>query len=572
MASAKRVAEELGCRVGEEVGYRVRFDNSSSDRTRIVFITDGTLVQELLADEMLMKYSFIILDEVHVRSANLDFLVPMLRRTCQQRKEPFNLLISSATIDVDRFADFFGAPGPISPSLPIQAPVIVVGGHNYMVEVFHDTSVLAAVERYKEHSKVRSELALAAAFRVHKIVRRRKTGDILVFLPGQEEIEQCCDLLRHVAAELNVRLDIRPLLGALPYDVQKEALKPAQDGRRRVVVATNIAETSLTIDGIIHVIDSGVSNEPLFQPETGFHWITKARISKYSSVQRAGRAGRTAPGRCYRLYTHEQYDEMPTSDSAEITRADFAEILLRMSKLEIANVLDFDFMQKPSEKYFIRAVKDLVAIGAMNASGRITPHGEKIMELALEPCLGNALLRSAKHGCAEEMLVIVAIISVDYAKVFYKPQDKRLREAAIEKWRHLHFGAGDHLTLWNVYRKWTTVGGCGRKWCDDNFVYYQTMHSAKKLIDQLRRQLAQMRVPIKSCGSQFERVEAALAESFADKVASFDRYRGYVWLADKPERLEHKVLERPKLVICYKVVVAGERKLPQMELRKVASG
>ncbi|KAH7715748.1 ATP-dependent RNA helicase DHX33 isoform 2 [Aphelenchoides avenae] len=171
---------------------------------------------------------------------------------------------------------------------------------------------------------------------------------------------------------------------------------------------------------------------------------------------------------------------MATSESAEITRADLAQTLLQMCKLNITDVLNFDFMQKPSKRYFVKAVEDLVAIGAMNARLlTITPHGEKMMKLALEPCLANALLRSAEHGCTEEMMIIVALISVDYAKVFYKPWEESSLMAAMEKWRELTSDVGDHLTLLNVYRKWTVYGGCGWQWCENNFIHYQTMVNAK---------------------------------------------------------------------------------------------
>ncbi|KAH7715744.1 Pre-mRNA splicing factor ATP-dependent RNA helicase PRP22 [Aphelenchoides avenae] len=562
MASARRVAQELGCRVGEEVGYRVRFDNSSSDRTRIVFLTDGILVQELLGDPLLTKYSFIILDEAHVRSVNLDFLLPMLRMTLR-RRGGISLLISSATIDADRFADYFGAPGPISSSLSIPAPIILVDGQNYTVEVIYDASIYSAVDVYMEDPKMRkrSEHALAAALKVKELVRGADMGDILVFLPGQEEIEECCYELSIPFVPM-APLDVRPLFGALPSHLQNDALKPAHAGRRKVVVATNIAETSLTIDGIVHVIDTGVAKEPRFDPETGFHFIVETKISKYSAIQRAGRAGRTAPGKCYRLYSQEQYDTMPTSDSAEMTRADLAETLLRMSKLNITDVLNFPFMEKPSIPYYVRALDDLVAMGALDAESRtLTPHGEMIMKLALEPCLANALIRSAEYGCSEEMLVIVALISVDCAKVFYKPQDKLFTQLAVEMRAELKSHAGDHLTLLNVYREWTGVGDCGQQWCDDNFVYFQTMVNAKACLGG-----------------------AVATNSNAFKPlwrrASPTKRRGdgvYAWLADKPQLFKKKVKvvasmdsdlhQCPrKLVICYKVVVSGSSRKRQMQL------
>ncbi|KAH7715747.1 RNA helicase-like splicing factor (HRH1) [Aphelenchoides avenae] len=309
MASARRVAKELRCRVGEEVGYHVRFDNCSSDQTRILFMTDGILVQELLADPLLTKYTFVILDEAHVRSVNLDFLIPMLRRTLQERDE-FSLIISSATIDADRFADYFGAPGPISASLSFPAPIVLVDGQTYPVEIIYDPSVYTTLDRYIGDRKVRARgrSALAAALKVKQIEWRGVAGDILVFLPGQEEIEECCTELEKFVRVWHAPLDIRPLFGALPSHQQNDVLKPAQDGRRKVVVATNIAETSLTIDGIVHVIDTGVWKEPVFDPDTGFHKIVLDRISKYSAIQRAGRAGRTAPGKCYRLYSQERYE------------------------------------------------------------------------------------------------------------------------------------------------------------------------------------------------------------------------------------------------------------------------
>ncbi|KAH7715745.1 RNA helicase-like splicing factor (HRH1) [Aphelenchoides avenae] len=316
MASAKRVAQELGCHVGEEVGYHVRFDNSSSERTRILFMTDGILVQELLSDPLLKKYRCIILHEAHVRSANLDFLIPMLRRTLETRGS-LKLIISSATIDADRFAKYFegrpiafGAPGP-SASLKIPAPIVLVDGRSYPVDEIYDESIYAAVNRcYRGDPKVfdRSKYALAAAIKVKQIIRSGEAGDVLVFLPGQEEIEVCCAELYVFADEHHAPLDVYPLFGALPSHMQDDALQPAKEGRRKVVVATNIAETSLTIDGIVHVIDTGVAKEAHFEPTTGFYRIVLGRVSKYSAIQRAGRAGRVRPGKCHRLYTQKQYE------------------------------------------------------------------------------------------------------------------------------------------------------------------------------------------------------------------------------------------------------------------------
>ncbi|KAH7715746.1 Helicase-associated domain containing protein [Aphelenchoides avenae] len=269
---------------------------------------------------------------------------------------------------------------------------------------------------------------------------------------------------------------------------------------------------------------------------------------------------------------------MPTYESAEITRTDLAQTLLQMSKLNITDVMSFPFMEKPTEEYFVRAIDDLIAIGAMDAGLlTITPHGQKIMKLALEPCLANALIRSAEHGCTEEMLIIVALISVDYAKVFYKPPDKDLREAAMEKWRELTSDAGDHLTLLNVYRKWTVDGGCGWQWCQDNFVYFQTMKNAKKLVDQIGRQLAELGVRRSSCDSQHYLVQAALAASFSDKAASHYAEGLYFWLADKCQSFEYRMrvmasadsvlhASRRKLVICHRVITSISMKTCQMLL------
>ncbi|KAH7725904.1 hypothetical protein AAVH_06749 [Aphelenchoides avenae] len=265
--------------------------------------------------------------------------------------------------------------------------------------------------------------------------------------------------------------------------------------------------------------------------------------------------------------------QMPTCERAEMTRTDLAQIVLQMRKLNITELHKFDFMHKPTNEYFFKAVKDLVAIGAMDARLlTITPHGKKVMKLALEPCLANALLRSAEHRCTEEMLIIVALISVDYAKIFYIPRERSSRRASLDKRRALWVDAGDHLTLLNVYRKWTVDGRCGRQWCDENFVSFYTMKNAKKLVDQIGGQLSLLNVSRRSCGSDYRRVQAALAASFGDKAACHCGDGRYAWLADKCQLFDKKMRvvassdsviqgDPRRLVICYKVIVSTGTKM-----------
>jgi ATP-dependent RNA helicase DDX35 len=468
---ATRVAEEMRCSVGEEVGYSIRFEDKTSARTRIKFLTDGLLLREALVDPLLSRYSVIMVDEAHERSLSTDVLLGILKKIKKKRSE-LRIIVSSATLQAEDIASFF-----MEEDRDTDCKIISIEGRAFPVDTLY-------LERPAEDY---IEKAVEVAFEIHL---SESSGDILVFLSGREEIETAIQLLSERAAKLNpkaIALLPLPLYAGLTTDEQMYVFEPAPENARKVVFSTNIAEASVTIDGIAFVIDAGFAKLRAYDPRTGIDALTAVPISKASAIQRAGRAGRTKPGKCFRLYTEEAFSRLPDSTVPEIQRSNLASIVLQLKALGIDNIARFNFISSPPSQLVVRALELLYSLGAVDDYAKLTkPLGIRMAELSVEPMMGKVLLSAPSFGPVSEILSIAAMTSLQGSAWFQQGDEKKAMHASRHK-----FAAeeGDHLTLLNVYHAFVTRGHKDPKWCRDNHLNYKSMLRAVSVRAQLKRYL-----------------------------------------------------------------------------------
>ena len=426
MSVAKRVSEEYGCKLGNKVGYSIRFEDCTSNETIIKYMTDGMLLREALIDRDLKAYSVIILDEAHERNVHTDVLFGLLKSTIERRKD-LHVIVTSATLEAEKFSAYFN-----------DCPIFTIPGRNFHVELFFT----------QEPESDYLEATLDTIMQIHLT---EPPGDILVFLTGQEEIDTTCQILNERMAALGdsaPALIVLPVYSAQPSEVQSRIFDSTPDGSRKCVVATNIAEASLTIDGIYYVVDPGFAKIKAFNPKLGMDTLIVSPISQASAKQRAGRAGRTGPGKCFRLYTENAYkNEMLPSTIPEIQRTNLANTVLSLKAMGINDLFNFDFMDRPPTQSLVTAMETLFALGALDDEGLLTRLGRKMSEFPLEPQLSKMLLTAVDLNCADEVITIVAMLSVP--NVFYRPRDKQ--GLADQKRAKFHQPEGDHLTLLSVY-------------------------------------------------------------------------------------------------------------------------
>eukprot|EP00965_Chrysotila_dentata_P094309 3117951-Pleurochrysis_carterae.AAC.1 len=326
MSVSKRVAEEFGCRLGQEVGYCIRFEDCTSSETVIKYMTDGMLLRECLVDTDLSRYSLIMLDEAHERTIHTDVLFGLLKGLLARRKD-LKLICTSATLDAEKYSTYF-----------FECPIFTIPGRTYPVEVLYTKTP-------------ETDYMDAALITVMQIHLSEPPGDVLLFLTGQEEIDTACQILFERMKSLGNNLPeliILPVYSALPSEMQTRIFEPAPPGARKVVVATNIAEASLTIDGIYYVVDPGFVKQKCYNAKVGMDSLVVVPISQASARQRAGRAGRTGPGKCYRLYTEQAYkNEMLPTSVPEIQRTNLGNTVLQMKAMGVNDLLNFDFMDAP---------------------------------------------------------------------------------------------------------------------------------------------------------------------------------------------------------------------------------
>ncbi|OHT13793.1 helicase [Tritrichomonas foetus] len=458
---AQRVALERHSIPGNEVGYCVRFDDCTSDKTRIRYCTDGYLLREFLVDPLLSKYTTIMIDEAHERSISTDLLLSLLKDLVLARPE-LRLVISSATIDAEKMSSFFN-----------NAPVLHVPGRRFTVDVNFSQK---AEPDY-------CYAALLTALHIHRTTPIEQPCDILVFLTGQEEIDDCVSKIVTMANNAKLPpLIALPIYAALPGDKQARIFRPAPRGTRKIVFATNIAETSITIDSIRYVIDSGFVKQTTYDPKSGCESLATSTISVSSAQQRAGRAGRVNDGICYRLFTSGAFEnEMPKTTKPEILRCNFAPTLLLLLSIGINTIVDFNFIDPPPVSNIQAAYEQLYAMCAIDCESRLTELGAKLVQLPVSPYAARAIIESFKLKCSDAVCTICAVLESG-SPLFYAPKEEmKEAETTIRAfWDH----EGDHITVLNAYRAWEQSNESAQ-WCHENHIQYRTLRKAQAIKEQL---------------------------------------------------------------------------------------
>ncbi|PYH95842.1 P-loop containing nucleoside triphosphate hydrolase protein [Aspergillus ellipticus CBS 707.79] len=485
---AARVAEEMRCKLGEEVGYSIRFEDLTSASTRIKFLTDGMLLREALVDPLLSRYSVIMVDEAHERSLSTDVLLGILKKIMKRRPE-LRVVVSSATLQAEDFLRFFAGEdfdsnadsGEIGGKV---GRIISLEGRMYPVDMLFLES---PAEDYVER-------AVKTVFDIHL---QEAEGDVLVFLTGREEIDTAVQLIAERAATLHPKAQkvlSLPLYAGLTTDQQMYVFEPAPENTRKVIVSTNIAEASVTINGIVYVVDCGFAKLRAFNPSTGIETLTAVPISKAAAVQRAGRAGRTKSGKCFRLYTQQAYEQLPDATVPEIQRSNLAPVIMQLKALGIDNIVRFDFLTSPPAELVIRAFELLFSLGAVDDYAKLTkPQGMRMAELAVDPMMAKVLLSAPSFNCLSEILTIAAMVSLQgivwvQHEGDRKSSDSYRRKFAVEE--------GDHLTYLNVYQAFVTKGKKDSKWCRDNLLNYRSLQRAVSVRGQLKRYLERFGIQV----------------------------------------------------------------------------
>ena len=533
MTVAKRVAQEVGCHAGTVVGHRVRFDDLTCGDTKIVYATDGMLLREATSDPLLSKYGVVFLDEAHERSLQTDVLFGVVKRAMDARREggaksnsllkteeddetkddlikrrmkkraqrlripALRIVVMSATLDIETFQSFFP-----------KATKIQIPGRQFPVQIVYT----------KEAQDDYMDAALLTALQIHE---ETEDGDILIFLPGQEEIEDLASLLKqhlrkddvesnkdfvqsiqgigtnlHSMSSLVNDVLVCVLYAAMPPAAQMLAFAPKPQGcRRKIVLSTNIAETSVTLNGIRYVVDCGKHKMRDFSSTTGMESLTVSDISQAQAAQRTGRAGRVEAGFCFRLYTEDAFDALDENITPEILRVNLAQVVLQLKGMGVHDPRTFDFLTPPAPASLLKAFELLFAIGAVDKEMNLTEYGKKLAKLPLDPTFGHLLLQSAKYGCTSEMLTAVSMMSTE--NIFYRQGDFSGKVAAA----HRRFASheGDIPTLLNVFQAWQKEAVYPSKqnkqkegklshsdWCVRNYINGRALIRAFDVRKQLR--------------------------------------------------------------------------------------
>ncbi|XP_031647938.1 ATP-dependent RNA helicase DHX15 isoform X4 [Oncorhynchus kisutch] len=476
MSVAQRVADEMDVKLGQEVGYSIRFEDCSSAKTFLKYMTDGMLLREAMNDPLLERYGVVILDEAHERTLATDILMGVLKEVVRQRSD-LKVIVMSATLDAGKFQVYFDS-----------CPLLTIPGRTHPVEIFYTP----------EPERDYLEAAIRTVIQIHMC--EEEEGDCLLFLTGQEEIDEACkrikrdiDDLGHDAGDIK----IIPLYSTLPPQQQQRIFEPPPPRKpngaigRKVVVSTNIAETSLTIDGVVFVIDPGFAKQKVYNPRIRVESLLVTAISKASAQQRAGRAGRTRPGKCFRLYTEKAYKtEMQDNTYPEILRSNLGSVVLQLKKLGIDDLVHFDFMDPPAPETLMRALELLNYVAALNDDGDLTELGSMMAEFPLDPQLAKMVIASCEFNCSNEILSITAMLS-------------------------------DHEST---------------QWCYDNFVNYRSLMSADNVRQQLSRIMDRFSLPRRSTEftsrDYYINIRRALVTGFFMQVAHLERTGHYLTVKD----------------------------------------
>lgn len=537
---AYRVAYEMNVPIGELVGYTIRFEDVSSKNTKIRYVTDGILLRETLTDKELDKYSVIIMDEAHERSINTDVLFGILKNICLNRND-LKLIVTSATLDAQKFSDFFG-----------NAPIFHIEGRTFHVRI----------EYLRTPCNDYIEAAVQKAIEIHVSDNSYDSnfGDILIFMTGQDDINATCYLLSerfyqihesYKEAKQNKQKTVGKIESLIGKDgkIKKEEKKNENDGiapfyifpiyaqlsseqqskifqkydLRKIIVSTNIAETSLTLDGIKYVIDSGYCKLKVYNQKIGMDVLQITPISQANANQRSGRAGRTGPGVCYRLYTENTFlCDLFENNIPEIQRSNLSNVVLLLKSLNVQNLFEFDFMDPPCVDSILNSLYELWILGAINNEGNLTQLGEKMILFPLDPPLSKIVIYSQQFNCSDEILIIVSMLSS--TSIFL--ESKENNEMIESKKEKFTVPESDHLTLLNIYLQWK-AHNYSPHWCAQHFLQYKSLNKAKEVYSQLYDIFKTLKIKNVSCNNKWDVVRKTICSGYfhnAAKLKSFGEY------------------------------------------------
>ncbi|KUI53319.1 putative pre-mRNA-splicing factor ATP-dependent RNA helicase prp43 [Cytospora mali] len=505
---AQRVADELDVKLGEEVGYSVRFDNCTSDKTLLKYMTDGQLLRECMHDNDMTRYSTIIIDEAHERTLATDILMALLKEISQRRKD-FKIIIMSATLDAQKFQRYF-----------FDAPLLAVPGRTHPVQLFYTPEA----ERDYIEASIRTVLQIHAT---------EEEGDILLFLTGEEEIEDACRRIRLEVDEMLRESDVGPmacypLYGTLPPHQQQRIFDKAPAPLK---------------PGIVYVVDPGFSKQKIYNPRIRVESLLVSPISKASAQQRAGRAGRTRPGKCFRLYTEQAFKkELIEQTYPEILRSNLSNTILQLKRLGVQDLVHFDLLDPPAPETMMRALEELNFLACLDDEGELTPLGSLASEFPLDPQLAVMLISSPEFYASNEILSIVSLLSVPAPWV--RPNTARKR--ADEMKAQFAHPDGDHLTLLNLYHAFKGESNKGtdmKAWCHEHFCSLRHLSSADNVRAQLKRIMETHGIELVSTDfndkNYYTNIRRALVAGFFMQVAMKDTSKSYTTIKDNQPVLIH---------------------------------
>jgi len=481
MSVSEFIAKQLNTTYPGLVGYKMRFEDKTDETTKIKIMTDGILLQEMKLDPWMSKYSVVMVDEAHERSLNIDFVLGLLKRILAERKD-FKVIISSATMNAEAFSTYFDG-----------CPIVTIDTQIYPVTMVYDPPAIPASTLNDSASE-----ALLAKIEntIDRVLDNHDQGDILVFLPGEKIIRDC--VARLSSASFHSKIHIVPLYGRLAKEEQEHVFDSAPFGKKKVVISTNIAETSVTINGITTVIDSGLAKLNYYSPKTFTSSLIETPVSKASCNQRRGRAGRTCPGTCYRLYSIKDFETRETYTLEEIYRTDLSEVVLRMSELGITDFDKFDFISPPGHEGIVGAVETLSMLKALNQDGTLSPTGKLMVQFPLEPRISRIIVESIMHypDVLEEVLIAASYLSAQSPFILPAGEEMDARKAH-HAFRDMQ---GDFVSYVKLYRTYMNMTNKER-FCENNYLDTRVMAEIANIKFQLEDIVSHMGIPLTGGGS-----------------------------------------------------------------------
>lgn len=491
---AQRIASESKTELGDKVGYKVRFSEKLSDSSQLIVMTDGMLLSELNQDRFLNQYEVIIIDEAHERSLNIDLLLGVLKKLIQKRKD-LKLVITSATIDTQKFSDYFN-----------KAPVINVSGRTYPVEI-----------QYRPIAEKNTDLTLSVIKAIAEI-NSKSPQDTLVFLPGERFIR---DIAEKAKQKFKNNFEILPLFGRLSFSEQQKIFQKSY--RAKIVLATNVAETSLTVPGIRYVIDCGLVRMSRYSWRTKTQGLPIEKVSQASANQRSGRCGRVAPGVAIRMYEQEDFENRPDFTDPEILRTNLATVILQMALLKMGKVEDFDFIEAPDSRLIKDGYKLLQEIKAVDNENTVTALGRKISRFALDPSYSKMLLSAHSNQCLHSVMVIVSALSIQDPREVPQDKQQQARECHLQ-WQHESSDFMAYLNLWNQLEKQKKAQSNNqfRKWCTKNFLAYMRIREWADVMQQLKQTARELKLNSGQENTSEEAIHRSILSGIPSHIASLE--------------------------------------------------